>query len=91
MHGTPRSRGLVDAKLDPDCLARVDSIFFSIWPPAASARRSLLAREFIGYLGSLIGREKIHELRVWADSASVSPSMQRLPHTLAIADIESGN
>ena len=77
-----------EAPLDPDCLARVDSIFFSIWPPAASARRSLLAREFIGYLGSLIGREKIHELRVWADSASVSPSMQRLPQTLAVADIE---
>jgi hypothetical protein len=74
--------------LDPECLAKVDSIFFSIWPPAASARRSLLAREFIGYLGSLIGREKIHELRVWADSASVSPSMQRLPDTLAIGDIE---
>jgi 5-methylcytosine-specific restriction protein B len=74
--------------LDPDCLAKVDSILFSIWPPAASARRSLLAREFIGYLGSLIGREKIHELRVWSDSASVSPSMQRQPPTLAIADIE---
>jgi hypothetical protein len=74
--------------LDPDCLAKVDSILFSIWPPAASARRSLLARDFVGYLGSLIGREKIHELRVWPDSASVSPDMQRLPHTLAVAGIE---
>ena len=76
------------APLDPDCLAKVDAIYFSIWPPAASARRSLLAREFVGYLGSLIGRERIHELRVWADSASVSPAMQRLPHKLAIGDIE---
>jgi hypothetical protein len=76
------------APLDPDCLAKVDGILFSIWPPAASARRSLLAREFVGYLGSLIGREKIHELRVWSDSASVSPAMQRLPHTLPIGDIK---
>lgn len=68
--------------------ARIEKIVFSIWPPAASARRSLLAREFIGYLGSLIGREKIHELRVWTDSASVSPVMRRMPPTLAIGDIE---
>lgn len=74
--------------LDPDCLAKVDSIRFSIWPPAASARRSLLAREFVGYLGSLIGREKIHELRVWSDRASVSPDMRRLPHSIPIDDIE---
>ncbi|HWF07953.1 MAG TPA: hypothetical protein VG297_05785 [Bryobacteraceae bacterium] len=68
--------------------AQVDKVVFSIWPPAASARRSLLAREFVGYLGNLIGREKVHELRVWKDSGSVSPTMERLPHTLAIADIE---
>jgi 5-methylcytosine-specific restriction protein B len=68
--------------------AQVERIVFSIWPPAASARRSLLAREFVGYLGSLIGREKIHELRIWSDSASVSPAMKRLPHTLPIGDIE---
>jgi len=76
------------APLDPDCRAKVDSILFSIWPPAASARRSLLARDFVGYLGSLIGREKIHELRVWADGASVSPEMRRIPHTIPIDEIE---
>lgn len=74
--------------LDPDCLAKVDSILFSIWPPAASARRSLLAREFVGYLGSLIGREKVHELRVWADAAAVSPEMQRMPTTIPVNEIE---
>jgi 5-methylcytosine-specific restriction protein B len=74
--------------LDPACMAKVDSILFSIWPPAASARRSLLAREFVGYLGSLIGREKVHELRVWADAGAVSPGMQRLPATIPIAEIE---
>ncbi|MDR3440595.1 hypothetical protein [Telmatospirillum sp.] len=74
--------------LDPDCLARIDSILFSIWPPAASARRSLLAREFVGYLGSLIGREKIYEMRVWADAAAVSPDMQRMPSTIPVGRIE---
>lgn len=76
------------AGLDPDCLAKVDSIRFSIWPPAASARRSLLAREFVGYLGSLIGRERVHELRVWADAAAISPEMQRMPSTIPVDQIE---
>jgi 5-methylcytosine-specific restriction enzyme B len=68
--------------------AQVEKIAFSIWPPAASARRSLLAREFVGYLGDLIGRAKVHELRVWTDSASVSPTMRRLPGTLSVTAIE---
>lgn len=75
-------------QIDPDCTAKVDSILFSIWPPAASARRSLLAREFIGYLGSLIGRERIHEMKVWTDVASVSPEMRRPPATIPVAQIE---
>ncbi|MGO7449463.1 McrB family protein [Rhizobium ruizarguesonis] len=74
--------------LDPDCMAKIDSILFTIWPPAASARRSLLAREFVGYLGSLIGREKVHELHVWADASAVSPGMQRLPATIPVGEIE---
>jgi len=75
--------------LDADCMAKVDAILFAIWPPAASARRSLLAREFVGYLGTLIGRNKIHELKVWTDAAAVSPEMQRMPQTIALAEIES--
>ncbi|MDW9652907.1 hypothetical protein GOA97_00090 [Sinorhizobium meliloti] len=82
-----RAKSATEA-LDPDCMAKVDSILFAIWPPAASARRSLLAREFVGYLGSLIGREKVHELRVWADAGAVSPDMQRLPATIPVAEIE---
>ena len=77
-----------ETQLDPDCMAKIDSILFSIWPPAASARRSHLARDFVGYLGNLIGRERIHELRVWADSAAVSPLMQRLPSSIPLAAIE---
>lgn len=74
--------------LDPDCMAKIDSIVFAIWPPAASARRSLLAREFVGYLGSLVGRERVHELRVWADADAVSPDMQRLPSSIPVDEIE---
>jgi hypothetical protein len=66
----------------------VDQILVSVWPPAASARRSLLAREFVGYLGSLVGRDKVHELQVWTDAAAVSPEMRRMPGSLALADIE---
>jgi len=82
------SANSTDGPLDEDCLAKIDSILFAIWPPAASARRSLLAREFVGYLGSLIGRERVHELRVWADAAAVSPQMQRLPPSIPLAQIE---
>jgi len=66
----------------------VDQILVSVWPPAASARRSLLAREFVGYLGSLVGREKVHELQVWTDAGGVSADMRRMPATLALSDIE---
>lgn len=68
----------------------VDKINVAIYPPAASARRGLLAREFVGYLGSLIGREKVHELRVWADTGTVSPGMRRLPASIPMEEIESG-
>lgn len=66
----------------------VEKIVFAIWPPAASSSRGLLAREFIGYLGGLIGRDRIHELRVWSDADAVSPEMQRMPTTIPIAEIE---
>jgi 5-methylcytosine-specific restriction protein B len=75
-------------ELDPDCLAKIDAIHFAIWPPAASARRSLLARQFVGYLGSLIGREKVHEMRVWDEAGAVSPGMRRMPFSIPIKDIE---
>lgn len=66
----------------------IDSIYFTVWPPAASARRSLLAREFIGYLGGAVGRERVHELRVWTDAHAVSPAMQRMPATIPVEDLE---
>jgi 5-methylcytosine-specific restriction enzyme B len=65
----------------------VDRINVALWPPAASAQRSLLAREFIGYLARFTGREKVHEIRVWEDASAVSPGMRRMPHTLSIDEI----
>ena len=65
-----------------------DEIVVALYPPTASARRSLLAREFIGWLGTLAGREKVHELPVWRDTATLAPEMQRMPSTIPIADIE---
>ena len=65
-----------------------DQIVVSLYPPTASARRSLLAREFIGWLGTLVGHEKIHELNVWADAATLEPAMQRMPSTIPVNEIE---
>lgn len=65
-----------------------DQIVVALYPPTASARRSLLAREFIGWVGSLVGREKIHELPVWSDTATLGPAMRRMPSTIPIEDIE---
>jgi hypothetical protein len=66
----------------------VDQMLVAVWPPAASARRSLLAREFVGYLGSLVGREKVHELQVWTDAGAVSPGMRRMPSSLRVGELE---
>lgn len=76
------------APLDEEHMARIDSVLFAIWPPSASARRGLLARDFVGYLGSLVGSQKIHELRVWTDAETLSASMRRMPASIPVADIE---
>lgn len=81
---------LKDAELDPARLARVDSIDFAIWPPTVSARRSLLAREFVGYLGRLVGRDRVHEREIWAAETAVGPLMQRMPTALDPAAIRAG-
>lgn len=68
----------------------VDRINVALYPPAASAQRSMLAREFIGYLARFIGREKVHEIQVWQDESAVSDAMRRMPATISIADIRAG-
>lgn len=65
-----------------------DEIVVALYPPTASARRSLLAREFIGWLGSLVGQQKIHELPVWNDTATLGPAMRRMPSSIPVGDIE---
>jgi 5-methylcytosine-specific restriction enzyme B len=74
---------------DAEGRAKIDRILFSVWPPEASARRGLLAREFVGYLGQLVGRERVHEVLVWEHAAALSPAMQRMPSTIDIGEIES--
>lgn len=65
-----------------------DQIVVALYPPTASARRSLLAREFTGWLGSLVGSQKIHELPVWKDEATLGTDMRRMPATVPVANIE---
>lgn len=66
----------------------VDKISVALYPDEPSFRRSMLAREFVGYLGKLVGRNKVHEIAPWPGESSVKESMKRLPHTLAIDAIE---
>lgn len=66
----------------------IDQIAVALHPPAVSARRSLLAREFVGYLGNLVGPGKVHELQVWTDESALGPAMRRMPATIPLADIE---
>lgn len=67
----------------------VDNISVAFHPNTPSARRSLLAREFVGYLGRFVGKEKIQELSPWPDETVVSEKMRRLPHTVDIKEIKS--
>lgn len=73
---------LDSAAIDPELSAPVDFVEFAIWPPAVSARRSLLAREFVGYLGRLVGRDRVHEQAVWTAETAVGPLMRRMPATI---------
>lgn len=75
-------RASIEPSIEPD------EIVVALYPPTASARRSLLAREFIGWLGSLVGSQKIHELTVWTDAATLVPSMRRMPASIPVSEIE---
>ncbi len=68
--------------------AVIDQVLFGIHPPAASARRSMLARQFVGYLGTLIGADKVHELQPWPDPSLVDADMRRMPATVELGTIE---
>lgn len=65
----------------------VDEIAVAIYPPAASARRSTLAREFVGYLGKMVGRNRVHEVAAFPDERAVGPLMRRMPATLDVKEL----
>ena len=80
-----------DMPANPSSVSRpvvIDQVLYGIYPSAASARRSLLARQFVGYLGTLIGADKVHELQPWPDSSAVDANMRRMPETLSSDEIE---
>jgi len=66
----------------------IDSIAVAVYPPGASARRSLLGREFIGYLADFVGRSNVHEINVWEDEKSLSPEMRRYPVDVGLTEIK---
>ena len=80
--------GLPDALSTVSKPALIDQVLFGIHPPAASARRSMLARQFVGYLGTLIGTDKVHELQPWPDPSLVDADMRRMPATIGLGTIE---
>lgn len=68
----------------------VDQIVFAVWPPAVAERRSLFAREFVGYLGNLVGTANVHEELPWREvGGQLNDRMRRMPATLDVGDIES--
>jgi 5-methylcytosine-specific restriction protein B len=78
-------------KFDPSLLhplVEIDSIAVALYPPATSARRSLLAGDFIGWLGSLVGEKKVHEIPVWPGASTLPPSMRRMPKEISVGEIE---
>jgi len=66
----------------------IDSIAVALYPPGTSARRSLLAGEFIGWLGKLVGEQKVHEIAAWEGATTLPPAMRRIPRDIPVGDIE---
>lgn len=67
----------------------VDSVAVAVYPPGASARRSMLAREFVGYLARFVGHARVHELSPWPDARALGPLMRRMPDTIDVAVLRS--
>jgi 5-methylcytosine-specific restriction protein B len=73
---------------DTDPPIEIDKITYAVYPPAASAKRSLLAQEFVGYLARLVGRERVYEVNPWGEDHTIGPLMRRMPHTFAVNELE---
>lgn len=67
----------------------IDSVAVAVYPPGASARRSMLAREFVGYVARFVGQAKVHELNPWPDARALGPLMRRMPSSIDIAVLRS--
>lgn len=69
-------------------IVEIDSIAVAIYPPGTSARRSLLAGDFIGWLSKLVGGQKVHEIAAWEGATTLPPAMRRMPRDIPVGDIE---
>jgi len=66
----------------------IDSIAVALYPPGRSTKRSLLAGEFIGWLGKLVGEQKVHEIAAWHGATTLPAAMRRMPKDIPVGDIE---
>jgi 5-methylcytosine-specific restriction protein B len=66
----------------------IDSIAVALYPPGTSARRSLLAGEFIGWLGRLVGEQKVHEIAAWQGATTLPATMRRMPRDIPVSEVE---
>lgn len=87
-----RNKGFWDSlPLDPSLLppgVKIDEVIFSVWPPEVASRKSLFARDFVGYLGNLIGQANVYEEQAWPSETLVRASMRRMPSAVAIEELE---
>jgi 5-methylcytosine-specific restriction protein B len=67
----------------------VDRVDIAIYPPTASAFKSLLMQEFVGYLAGLFGKKKLHEVLPWPADFKVNEAMRRSPAEIDMAEISS--
>lgn len=66
----------------------LDEISVAFYPPKPGVTRSQLAREFVGYLGAFVGKEKVSELHPWPEEGGASSSMTRAPLSVDLAEIK---
>ena len=67
----------------------IDKIVYGVYPPMVPKLWSPFSRLFIAYLRTLIGNDKVHEVRAWSDDMVVGPSMHRMPQTIPFDEIKS--
>ncbi|WP_374566061.1 McrB family protein [Ideonella sp.] len=67
---------------------KIDEVIFSVWPPEVASRKSLFARDFVGYLGNLVGQANVYEEQAWHAETTVGASMRRMPPTVPIEEVE---